>query len=86
MVVIQSSTDLEFSIKKLPEAVLRKAIKAPPDFNFCPKSLAMERIYVPLLHVILKSTSGKREASISNTEMLIVFAFNTTSFPALAKS
>ena len=86
MVVIHSSTDCEFSIKKLPEAVRRNAINAAPEFNFCPKSLAMERIYVPLLHVILKSISGKRAASISKSVILIVLAFNTTSLPALARS
>ena len=45
--------------EKSPIMVLLNEMRQAPLFNFFPKSLTSERMYVPLLHFTSKSTFGK---------------------------
>lgn len=75
-----------FERSNVPDLVLRNDIKVAPAPSFSPKSLAMERMYVPLEQVISKSISGKRSAFTKKESISIGLAFSSMVFPSRANS
>ena len=75
---------IESLILYLPMLVLHSFDKYPPFFSLSPKSCAIERIYVPLLHLILNLNFGSSHSSISNKKTVFFRDWITTSSPLLA--